>query len=73
MIHYFEGPTSYTVGDVIGNRGVIVIGGESHHIYQNDGKSPQVLVSSRLLSSTRYGAEAESRNHFKVERWKAMN
>ena len=33
----------------------------------------QVLVSSRLPSSTRYGAEAEPRGHIEVERGEAVN
>ena len=45
--HHFVGQTSYTVGDIINNQGVIVIGGEGHlvtcqqdHITcQHDGKS----------------------------------
>ena len=32
-----------------------------------------VLVSSRLPSSTRYGAEAEPRGHIQVERGEAVN
>ena len=34
---------------------------------------PYVLVSSRLPSSTRYGAEAEPRGHIEVERGDAVN
>ena len=33
----------------------------------------QVLVSSRLPSSTRYGAEAEPMGHIEVERGEAVN
>ena len=33
------GQETFNVGDIINNRGIIVIGGEGHHIYQQDGKS----------------------------------
>ena len=35
---YFAGQATISVGDIIANKGVIVIGGEGHHIYQHDGK-----------------------------------
>ena len=39
MLYYISDQASYEAGNISDNRGVIVIGGEGHRIYQHDGKS----------------------------------
>ena len=37
ILNCFKGQEHYEVGSIIGNTGVIVIGGQGNHIYQTDG------------------------------------